>query len=44
MFYITGEALGAIGKPESLELLQHYSQDPVIEVYIILCKTIKTTY
>ncbi|KAM9330588.1 deoxyhypusine hydroxylase [Gastrophryne carolinensis] len=27
-----GEALGAIGDPEMLELLKEYSQDPVIEV------------
>ncbi|XP_051893866.1 deoxyhypusine hydroxylase [Pristis pectinata] len=27
-----GEALGAIGKPEVLELLRNYSHDPVIEV------------
>ncbi|XP_067872478.1 deoxyhypusine hydroxylase isoform X2 [Heterodontus francisci] len=27
-----GEALGAIGKPEVLEILRHYSHDPAIEV------------
>ncbi|XP_032937917.1 deoxyhypusine hydroxylase isoform X1 [Catharus ustulatus] len=27
-----GEALGAIGKPDVLDILKHYSRDPVIEV------------
>lgn len=29
---IVGEALGAIGKPEVIEILEKYSKDPVIEV------------
>jgi hypothetical protein len=28
----SGEALGAIGNPEVLELLKQYSTDPVVEV------------
>ncbi|KFV78720.1 Deoxyhypusine hydroxylase, partial [Struthio camelus australis] len=27
-----GEALGAIGNPDVLDILKHYSEDPVVEV------------
>ena len=31
-----GEALGAIGSKESLELLEKYTTDPIVEVTVIL--------
>lgn len=34
----TGEALGAIGNTEVLDLLKQYSEDPVIEVIVTNCK------
>lgn len=30
--FFSGEALGAIGDPEVLEILKQYSTDPVVEV------------
>lgn len=32
MWFFSGEALGAIGNPDVLEVLKQYSTDPVIEV------------
>lgn len=31
-WFFSGEALGAIGDPEVLEILKQYSTDPVVEV------------
>ena len=33
-FVFPGEALGAIGDPEALAILEQYSKDPVVEVKI----------
>ena len=33
VFASLGEALGAIGDPEVLPILEEYSKDPVIEVW-----------
>jgi hypothetical protein len=33
-FSYTGEALGAIGNKEVLPILEKYSKDPVIEVFM----------
>lgn len=32
LIHPSGEALGAIGKPDVLDILKRYSQDPVVEV------------
>lgn len=32
VWFFSGEALGAIGNPDVLEVLKQYSTDPVIEV------------
>ena len=37
VFSFSGEALGAIGSEQVLPLLQEYSKDPVIEVWLKVC-------